>query len=145
MTSRDSRHEYSRRMNRVLDHIDRHLDEGLDLDALAAVAHFSQFHFNRLFAAWMGETLGEYLRRRRLEEAAVRLAGDPGVAVTSIALAVGFGSLEAFARAFKRRFNCTPSQWQAGTGARWAAELAAIQQGGRRAADVRVLPEGCCV
>ena len=63
MASNDSRTEYSRRINRVLDYIDDHLDEALDLDTLAEVANFSPFHFHRLFAAWMGETLGDYLRR----------------------------------------------------------------------------------
>lgn len=57
-------------MHRVIEFIDYHLDEPLELDALAAVANFSAFHFHRLFTAWMGETLGEYVRRRRLEVAA---------------------------------------------------------------------------
>ena len=57
-------------MHGVLEHIDRHLDESLELATLAEVAHFSSFHFHRLFSAWMGETLGDYLRRRRLEVAA---------------------------------------------------------------------------
>lgn len=104
-----SRPEYEARMHRVLEHIDRHLDEALSLDALAAVAHFSPFHFHRLFAAWMGETLGDHLRRRRLETAALRLIAQPRVPVLHIALSVGFGSAEAFARAFRGRFGCSPS------------------------------------
>ena len=62
------RAEYARRMNRVLDYIDLHLDQPLDLARLAGVANFSPFHFHRVFAAWMGETLGDYARRRRLEK-----------------------------------------------------------------------------
>jgi AraC family transcriptional regulator len=99
-------------MHRVLEHIDRHLDESLDLEALAGVANFSPFHFHRLFAAWMGETLGEYLRRRRLEVAAQRLVAQPRLPVLQVALSVGFGSAEAFARAFKGRFAETPSAWR---------------------------------
>lgn len=112
MPSQDSRSEYARRMHRVLEHIDRHLDESLDLDALARVANFSSFHFHRLFAAWMGETLGEYLRRRRIEVGALRLVSQPRVPVLQIALSVGFGSSEAFARAFKMRFGNTPTAWR---------------------------------
>ena len=63
-------------MHRVLEHIDRHLDERLELESLARVANFSSFHFHRLFAAWMGENVGEYLRRR-LEVGALRLAAQP--------------------------------------------------------------------
>lgn len=53
-----SRAEYTRRMNRVLNYIDAHLDHSLDGAQLADVANFSRFHFHRIFAAWMGETLG---------------------------------------------------------------------------------------
>ena len=107
-----SRAEYVARMHRVVEHIDRHIDEPLELEALARVANFSSFHFHRLFTAWMGETLGDYVRRRRLEIAAQRLGAQPRLAVLEVALAVGFGSSEAFARAFKTRFGATPSEWR---------------------------------
>ncbi|MFY0664670.1 MAG: AraC family transcriptional regulator [Natronospirillum sp.] len=112
MTSRDSRSEYESRMHRVLEYIDTHLDQALDLNTLAEVANFSSFHFHRLFSAWMGETLGDYLRRRRVEVAALRLAAQPQTRVLNIALSVGFGSAEAFSRAFKRRFGCSPTTWR---------------------------------
>jgi AraC family transcriptional regulator len=99
-------------MHRVLEHIDKHLDKALDLDVLAQVALFSPYHFHRLFSAWMGETLGDYLRRRRLEVAAMRLAAQPRLPVLEVSLSVGFGSAEAFARAFKARFGCSPTSWR---------------------------------
>jgi len=113
MISADSQVEYGRRMHRVLEHIDRNLDRSLDLAALAEVACFSQFHFHRVFSAWLGETMGDYLRRRRLEVAAMRLAAQPGVPVLQVALSVGFGSAEAFSRAFKARFGLSPTAWRA--------------------------------
>jgi AraC family transcriptional regulator len=121
MPIQDSRSEYAQRMHRVLEHIDRHLDQPLELDTLAAVAHFSSFHFHRLFSAWMGETFGEYLRRRRLEVAALRLVSQPAVPVFHVALSVGFGSAEAFARAFKARFGCTATSWRSDARRRPAA------------------------
>lgn len=111
-TPRDSRAEYEQRIHRVMAHIDARLDQPLDLDGLAAVAHFSAFHFHRLFRAWTGETLGDYLRRRRVETGALRLLAQPRLTVLEVALAVGFGSGEAFARAFKLRFGATPSAWR---------------------------------
>jgi AraC family transcriptional regulator len=99
-------------MHRVLAYIDGHLDEQLELDTLARVANFSPFHFHRQFTAWFGETLGDYVRRRRLETAAMRLVGQPRLPVLQVALSVGFGSTEAFARAFKSRFGSTPSAWR---------------------------------
>src|SRR5260221_7422984 len=112
MTPPRSRAEYDGRMHRVLEHIDQQLDQPLNLDTLAAVAHFSPFHFHRLFAAWTGETLGDYLRRRRVEVAAMRLASQPRLTVLPAALSVGFGSAEAFSRAFKTRFGASPSAWR---------------------------------
>lgn len=116
--------EYTSRMNRVLDHIDRHLADSIDLLALAEVAHFSRFHFHRLFASWMGETLGDYVRRRRLETGALMLVHQTRKPVLDIALEVGFGSSEAFARAFKLHFGVTPSAWRQTTPQRWQDELA---------------------
>ncbi len=112
MPSHDSRSEYESRMHRVLAYIDEHLDDQLDLATLAEVAHFSAFHFHRLFSAWVGETFGDYLRRRRLEVAAMRLAAQPRTRILNIALSVGFGSAEAFTRAFKVRFGCSPTAWR---------------------------------
>jgi len=107
-----SRRQYEARMHRVQAHIDRHLDAPLDLEALAAVAHFSPYHFHRLFLAWTGQTLGGYLARRRLEKGAQRLRGQPESTVLEIALSVGYGSAEAFARAFKAHFGHSPTQWR---------------------------------
>jgi AraC family transcriptional regulator len=100
-------------MHRVVAYIDQHLDQPLDLCTMAEVAHFSQFHFHRLFSAWMGETLGDYLRRRRVEVAAMRLAAQPRSTVLNTALSVGFSSGEAFTRAFRSRFGCSPTTWRA--------------------------------
>lgn len=119
---RDSRTEYERRMHKVLTHIDAHLDETLELAALADVAHFSAFHFHRLFAAWAGETLGDYVRRRRVEVAALRLATQPRLSVLHAALSVGFGSGEAFSRAFRARFGSSPSAWRAAYGGAMACD-----------------------
>ena len=99
-------------MHRVLEAIDHRLDQPLDLTQLAAVANFSPYHFHRVFAAWMGETLGDYLRRRRVELAATRLAAQPRLSVLRAALSVGFGSGEAFTRAFKSHFGSSPSAWR---------------------------------
>lgn len=121
--------EYSRRMNRVLDYIDRNLDQDLDLRELAGVAHFSAYHFHRLCCAWLGETLGDYIQRRRLALAAERLAARRDLTVLAVAVSVGFGSGEAFARAFKRHFGCTPTAWRADAPQRWATQLAQARAG----------------
>ncbi len=110
--ARRSQAEYLRRLHAVIDHIDRNIHRDLELTELAAVAHFSEFHFHRLFRALTGEALGDYVRRRRLEWAAIRLRSQPAAAVLDIALGVGFGSGEALARAFRARFHCSPTEWR---------------------------------
>lgn len=127
-----ARAEYARRMHRVLAFVDQHLDETLPLADLAEVAHFSPFHFHRLFTAWMGETLGNYLRRRRLEVAALKLLTQPRTPVLQVALAVGFGSGEAFARAFKERFGCTASAWRRAQAATRQAQIRKLDQAVRK-------------
>lgn len=109
-----SRDVYVDRMHRVTEYIDQHLDQFLDLETLAEVAHFSPFHFHRLFSALTGETLGAYLRRRRCEVAATRLLAQPKLSILQIALGVGFGSAEAFTHAFGTRFGCSPTTWRLG-------------------------------
>jgi AraC family transcriptional regulator len=108
----EHRAEYERRLHKVLAYIDQHLDGPTDLEKLAQIANFSAFHFHRIFAAHVGETLGSYLTRRRVELAAARLASQPRLKVIDVALDVGFGSPEAFSRAFKRHFGSTPSHWK---------------------------------
>lgn len=118
---------YAQRMNRVMDYVDRHLDVTVGLETLARVAHFSEFHFHRVFQAWCGETLGDYVRRRRLEVGALYLDHHREMSVLEVAVAVGFGSGEAFARAFRRHFGVSPRQWRASAPARWAAQRAQWQ------------------
>lgn len=112
MNTPRSRDVYLDRMHRVTAYIDQRLDQYLDLETLAEVAHFSPFHFHRLFSALTGETLGAYLRRRRCEVAATRLLAQPKLSVLQIALGVGFGSAEAFTHAFGARFGCSPTTWR---------------------------------
>lgn len=132
-----SRHRYIARINRVVDHIDAHLGEPLDLIALAAVANFSPWHFHRVFQAMTGETLAERVRRRRLEVAAARLLGSPPESALVVAVGVGFGSAEVFTRAFKAHFGVTPSAWRRGAWREWAArhqqQLSKIHQAERKA------------
>jgi len=110
------RQEYVARINRVIDHIDAHLGADLTLDALADVACFSRFHFHRIFSAMVGETVTDYLKRIRLQNAASRLVNNPRDSVTDIAMACGFSSPSVFARAFKERFGVSASAWRAGGG-----------------------------
>ena len=108
----EARAEYVGRVNRVVDHIERNLGRPLPVAELARIAHFSPFHFQRVFHGLMGETLARFVQRLRVERAASMLLAHPKRSVTTIALDCGFGSAAAFARAFKGAFGMTATAWR---------------------------------
>jgi AraC family transcriptional regulator len=103
--------DYKERILRVLVYIQQHLDETIELDDLARVAHFSPYHFHRLFRGMVGESVMEHVRRLRLERAAHRLKFSDE-AVTRIAFEAGYETHEAFSRAFRAMFDESPSQFR---------------------------------
>lgn len=101
--------DYVRRIDRVIDHVDAHPGEPLSLDEAAAIACFSPFHFHRIFKALVGESLLSFVKRRRLERALALRARRPGLSLTDVALATGFGSSSDFSRSFRKHFGVAPS------------------------------------
>lgn len=101
-----------RRIEDACRFIEERLEEDPPLEDVARAAHFSPFHFHRLFRGLTGETVRGYARRLRLERAAHRLVhGDDDI--LRVALDSGYGSHEAFTRAFTKRFGATPSDYRA--------------------------------
>ncbi|MFF0450664.1 helix-turn-helix transcriptional regulator [Streptomyces sp. NPDC004609] len=92
--------------------MDRDWAEPLDLDAVAAHAGYSRYHFVRSFKAEYGCTPGRYLSRRRIERAE-ELLRSADLSVTEICALVGFSSLGTFSSRFKRRTGLTPSEYRA--------------------------------
>jgi AraC family transcriptional regulator len=106
--------DYQERILRVLTHIQKHLDEALDLEELARVACFSSFHFHRVFAAMTGETIADHVRRLRLERAAVELRSG-AKQVIQVALDAGYEAHAAFTRAFKTAYGISPAAFRSAT------------------------------
>lgn len=104
--------EYIGRINKVLDYIEKNLDSELNLEKLASVSCFSPFHFHRIFSSMMGETLNNFIKRIRIEKASAVISQNPGISMTEAALKCGFTSSSAFSRAFRERFNVSPSEYQ---------------------------------
>jgi AraC family transcriptional regulator len=65
----ESQYIYLRRINAVIDHVNANLNRSHSLDELAGIAHFSKFHFHRVFKIITGETVLEFVKRLRLERA----------------------------------------------------------------------------
>jgi AraC-like DNA-binding protein len=91
--------------------IDAHSHLQIDLEAAAAQADISPFHFLRLFAGVLGVTPHQYLVRARLRRAA-RLLADDERPVTDVAYDVGFGDLSNFVRTFHRAAGISPRKFR---------------------------------
>lgn len=89
--------------------IESRLSEDIPLDEVARHTGLSRSHASRMFAYLSGRTISSYVRGRRLSEAAKTLAaGAPDI--LSVALDAGYGSHEAFTRAFRDLFGVTPEE-----------------------------------
>lgn len=104
----DPPEDYVARVNRAIDHVVSNLDGDLSLASVARAAHFSPFHFHRVFQAVVGETLGQFVNRLQLERALSLMSHAPGRSLTEVALACGFASSSDFSRRFKQRFGVSP-------------------------------------
>ncbi|MER7488301.1 AraC family transcriptional regulator [Streptomyces sp. NPDC126497] len=97
------------RLNQALEHIEGRLDRQIDATGLARVAATSEYHLRRMFSALAGMPLSEYVRRRRLTVAGAEvLAGRE--TLLEIAVRYGYGSGEAFARAFRAVHGIGPGE-----------------------------------
>lgn len=97
------------RLNQAMEHIEGRLDQSIDVAGLARIAATSEYHLRRMFSALAGMPLSEYIRRRRLTVAGAEvLAG--GDSLLEIAVRYGYGSGEAFARAFRAVHGVGPGE-----------------------------------
>ncbi len=108
LTGADNQHERKHWLQAVLDHLDRHLDRGVYVEDMAAIAGLSVGHFHRQFRQATGETPVQYLTRRRLDLALLYLR-QSGLSVKAVAAAVGFNDQLYFSRVFRHRFGFPPS------------------------------------
>ncbi len=107
---------YHQRLSKVIDYIGQHLDEEISLENLSDIFCISKFHFHRLFTAFTGLSLQQYIRWLRLKRAARQLIIDKDQSIINIAINAGFESHEAFSRAFKKACGFSPSQYRQGSG-----------------------------
>jgi len=102
---------YIKRIDRVIAYLVAHLDQNLDLNRLAAEAHLSPYHFHRIYVAMVGETVADTVRRVRLQRAAALLLSTRKP-LPQIARVSGYGSVQAFSRAFRNTFDIAPATYR---------------------------------
>ncbi|MBD0381372.1 AraC family transcriptional regulator [Paenibacillus sedimenti] len=103
--------DYYIQIQRTIEFIENHRAEHLSLSRLAQEACFSEFHFHRVFQSIVGDPVMDYVRKRRLAEAAYQIA-HTDKKLLEIALDNGFQSHENFTRAFKKMFALTPAEYR---------------------------------
>lgn len=111
-TQNPRRQQLDDRVLRVLEHIDAHLAEELDVSALARIAHLSPSRLSHLFTAQVGAAPGRYIEAQRMELAArlLEMTDDP---VAAIAARVGFRDPLYFSRRFRAQHGASPSAHRA--------------------------------
>jgi AraC family transcriptional regulator len=98
-----------KQFNLAMEYIETHLTETIDFQLVAQLACCSEYHFRRMFASLAGLSLSDYIRRRRLSQAALELHKSD-VRVVDLAARYGYGSSDAFSRAFQALHGITPSE-----------------------------------
>ena len=95
----------------VIDYIECHLDEKLDLEKIADAVHYSKYHLHRIFTNTVGITVHDYVQRRQLTEAA-KLLIFSAKPIIEIAFICGYKSQQAFSSAFKAMYKIPPAQYR---------------------------------
>ncbi len=110
--SNKTRLEYVKRINLVLDFIEKNLEMDLSLESLSKKAHYSSFHFHRVFSIIIGENLNKYVNRKRIERIASILLMDSNKTIKELAYIYGFKSESSFSRTFKKYYGISPTRFK---------------------------------
>lgn len=103
--------EYHRRINLLIEYINNHLDETIDLSLLAEKSGFSRWHFHRIVGAFLGEPIGAFIVRMRIETAA-RLLRYTNLPVKEIAYKVGYGMPSSLSKTFRQFYGISPNEYR---------------------------------
>lgn len=99
--------EYEEALNKAIDYINLNLQEPITLKEVAAVSCISEFHFHRIFKAYIGESLGAYISRLRLESVAQKLQISQNT-LNEITEQTAYQSPQSLSKAFRNQFGIPP-------------------------------------
>jgi AraC family transcriptional regulator len=102
---------YDACIKKSIDYIEHNLNKKIELKDLADKVFLSKYHFHRVFHAAVGEPVAEYIRKRRLIEAASDLLNTDDK-IVDIALKYQFSSQEPFTKAFKKFYGIPPREFR---------------------------------
>lgn len=102
---------YDKCIKKSIEYIENNLNKKIELQEIANKAFLSKYHFHRIFHATIGESVAEYVRRRRLIEAANELLNTENK-IIDIALNYQFSTQESFTKAFKKFYGIPPKEFR---------------------------------
>lgn len=111
MQKTTTKEEYHRRINVLIEYINNHLGENIDLNRLAEQSGFSRWHFHRIVSAFLGEPIGSYIMRMRVETAA-RLLRYTDLPVQEISWRVGYDVPSSLSKLFKQFYGISPNEYR---------------------------------
>lgn len=102
---------YHEKLEQVILYIEEHLLEDIKVESISLHTHFSIPHLYRIFRSAVGVPIAEYIRMRRMSEAAFELMKKSN-RIIDVAMKYGYESHEAFTRAFQKNFSVTPGVYR---------------------------------
>ena len=103
--------EYQKCVNAVIEYINQHLGEDIDLKSLARISNFSPFYFHRIMKAFLGEPVGTFIVRTRTE-AAARLLRYSNIPIADIAYRIGYSSPSSLSKVFRQFYGISPLEYR---------------------------------
>lgn len=94
-------------VNRAIDYILEHIQDGLSVGDVAAHCHFSKYYFNRMFRQETGESVYAFIKRMKVEQSAFRMKVEPDRTVTDIGCEFGY-SPSNYSWMFRQRYQTSP-------------------------------------
>ena len=106
-----TKEDYLQRINVIVEYINNHLTDSIDLNTLAGISGFSLFHFHRITKAFLGEPIGAFIVRMRIETAA-RLLRYTDMPIQDIAYKVGYDVPSSLSKGFKQFYSISPNEYR---------------------------------
>lgn len=102
--------DYIKLIQNSIDYIEENLKEDLTVENIAEHTGFSAYHYYRLFNAYVGMPVMQYIRRRRMNHGISDIV-NKGRKIIEVAMEYGFNTHSGFSKAFSKEYGCSPSQY----------------------------------
>lgn len=124
------------KINKVIDFIEQNINEDLSLHRLSDIACQSPFHFHRLFSIICGETVHQFVTRKRIEKAATLLLSDRDASIGDLAMSLGFDNPVTFSRTFKKFYGISATALRKNAAGKYSQLIRQKSKIGKRSISV---------